>query len=112
MASAMTPPRSRCRSGARRRQCEEQIIDAMIELRWRHSRVFKARVTIIAHELVEVESLAIADDEAATMLPPNPSARHKRILARLYTLISKTANQAGGALAAQATKQRKNRSQW
>jgi hypothetical protein len=49
-------------------------------------------------ELVGVEALAIAADEAATMLPAIPSARHKRILARLYTLVSETANQAGCAL--------------
>jgi hypothetical protein len=49
-------------------------------------------------ELVEVEALAIAADEAVTMLPPNPSAKHKQILARLFTLVSKTADQAGEAL--------------
>ena len=49
-------------------------------------------------ELVEVEALAIAADEAATMLPPNPSAKHKRILARLFTLVSKTADQASEVL--------------
>jgi hypothetical protein len=49
-------------------------------------------------ELIEVEALAIAADEAATMLPPNPSAKHKRILARLYRLVNKTAGQAGEAL--------------
>ena len=49
-------------------------------------------------ELVEVEALAIAADEAVTMLPPNPSAKHKRILARLFTLVSKTAAQASQVL--------------
>ena len=49
-------------------------------------------------ELVEVEALAIAADEAVTMLPPNPSGKHKRILARLFTLVSKTADQASEAL--------------
>jgi hypothetical protein len=49
-------------------------------------------------ELVEVEALAIAADEAATMLPPTPSTKHRRILARLYTLVSQTANRAGWAL--------------
>jgi len=49
-------------------------------------------------DLVEVEALAIAADEAATMLPPNPSAKHKRILDRLYTLVSQTAHQASEAL--------------
>jgi len=49
-------------------------------------------------ELVEVEALAIAADEAATMLPPNPSVKHKRILDRLITLVSKTAGQASAAL--------------
>lgn len=32
------------------------------------------------------------------MLPPNPSTKHKRILARRFTLVSKTADQAGEAL--------------
>ena len=49
-------------------------------------------------ELVEVEALAIAADEAATMLPPKPSVKHKRILDRLITLVSKTAGQASEAL--------------
>ena len=49
-------------------------------------------------ELVEVEDLAIAADEAATMLPAPPSAKHKRPLARRYTLVSQTANRAGWAL--------------
>jgi hypothetical protein len=49
-------------------------------------------------ELVEVEALAIAADEAVTMLPPTPSAKQKRILARLCTLVSKTATQASEAL--------------
>src|SRR5262245_63279366 len=49
-------------------------------------------------ELVEVEALAIAADEAVTMLPPKPSAKDKRILARLYTLVTKTADQATEAL--------------
>jgi len=49
-------------------------------------------------ELVEVEALAIAADEAVTMLPPAPTAKHKRILARLFTLVTKTADQATEAL--------------
>jgi len=49
-------------------------------------------------ELVEVEALAIAADEAATMLPPNSSVKQKRILARLIMLVSKTASQASEAL--------------
>ena len=49
-------------------------------------------------ELVEVEALAIAADEAATMLPPTPSVKHKRTLDRLITLVSKTAHQASEAL--------------
>jgi hypothetical protein len=48
--------------------------------------------------LVEVEALAIAADEAATMLPPKPSVKHKRILDRLITLVGTTADQAGEAL--------------
>ena len=48
--------------------------------------------------LGEVKAFAIAADEAATMLPATSSAKHKRILARLYTLVSQTANRAGWAL--------------
>jgi|KBSSwiStaDraftv2_1062776.scaffolds.fasta_scaffold2317260_1 hypothetical protein len=49
-------------------------------------------------ELVEVEALAIAADEAVTMLPPTPRGKDKRTLARLYTLVTKTADQASQAL--------------
>jgi hypothetical protein len=49
-------------------------------------------------DLVEVEALAVTADEAATMLPPTPSAKRKRILARLTTLVSKTCSKACAAL--------------
>ncbi len=32
------------------------------------------------------------------MLPPGPSGRHKRTLARLYTLVGRTAGQANAVL--------------
>lgn len=49
--------------------------------------------------LVVAEVLAVTADEAATMLPPNPSsAAHRRTLARLYTLVHQTLNQVGEAL--------------
>jgi hypothetical protein len=49
-------------------------------------------------DLVEVEALAITADEAVTMLPPSPSGKYKRTLARLYTLVGKTAGRASAAL--------------
>jgi hypothetical protein len=55
-------------------------------------------IELLYSDLVEVEALAVTADEAATMLPPIPSAQHKRILARLSTLVSKTASQACAAL--------------
>ena len=49
--------------------------------------------------LVAAESLAVTADEAATMLPPNPSsAEHRRTLARLHTLVHQTSDQVGEAL--------------
>jgi hypothetical protein len=55
-------------------------------------------IELLYSDLVEVEALAVTADEAATMLPPTPSAKHNRILARLSTLVSKTASQACAAL--------------
>lgn len=49
-------------------------------------------------DLVEVEALAITADECVTMLPPVPSGRYRRTLARLYTLVGKTAGRANVAL--------------
>jgi hypothetical protein len=49
-------------------------------------------------ELVEVEALARAAGEAVTELPSASSARLRRIFARLYTLVTKTAIQASAAL--------------
>ena len=57
-----------------------------------------SQIERLYRELVEVEALAIAADEAVTMLPPYPSGKHKRILARLFTLVTKTADQASQAL--------------
>jgi hypothetical protein len=49
-------------------------------------------------DLVEVEALAITADECVTMLPPFPLGKHKRTLARLYTLVGKTAGRASATL--------------
>ena len=49
-------------------------------------------------DLVEVEALAITADEAVTQLPVRPRGKHKRTLARLYTLVGKTSGRAQGAL--------------
>ena len=49
-------------------------------------------------ELVEVEALAITADEAVTQLPPRPSGKYGRTMARLYTLVGKTAGRASAAL--------------
>lgn len=48
--------------------------------------------------LVVVEALAVTADEAATMLPPVPTASHRRNLARLYTLVHQTSDQVREAL--------------
>jgi len=50
-------------------------------------------------DLVEVEALAITADEAVAMLPPRPSGKYGRTMARLYTLVGKTAGRASAALA-------------
>ena len=48
--------------------------------------------------MVEVEALAITADEAVTQLPPKPSGKYGRTMARLYTLVGKTAGMASVAL--------------
>lgn len=57
-----------------------------------------AAIEILHNELVEVEALAVAAGEAATMLATNPPAEQRRIFVRIYTLVRKTARQAGEAL--------------
>ena len=49
-------------------------------------------------DLVEVEALAVATDEAVTQLPSRPRGKYGRTLARLYTLVGKTSGRAQGAL--------------
>jgi hypothetical protein len=48
-------------------------------------------------ELVEVEALAHAAGEAVTLLP-SASGKHRRTFSRLYTLVSRTADEANAAL--------------
>jgi hypothetical protein len=48
--------------------------------------------------LVELEALAVTADEAVTMLPAGPTGRYKRTLARLYSLVGRTAGQANATL--------------
>jgi hypothetical protein len=50
-------------------------------------------------ELVEIEAFAHAAGEAVTLLPSTSSARQRRVFARLYTLVTRTANEASAALA-------------
>ena len=49
------------------------------------------RIRCIYDALVELEALAITADEAVTMLPAGPTGRYKRTLARLYSLVGRTA---------------------
>lgn len=49
-------------------------------------------------ELVEVEALAYAAGEAVTLLPSVSSAKVRRRFARLYSLVTKTADQATATL--------------
>jgi len=49
-------------------------------------------------ELVEVEALAHAAGEAVTLLPSASSAKVRRRFARLYSLVTKTADQATATL--------------
>jgi hypothetical protein len=53
-----------------------------------------AAIEILHNELVEVEALAVA----AMMLATSPPATQRRSFVRIYTLIRKTARQAGEAL--------------
>jgi hypothetical protein len=55
-------------------------------------------IRILYDDLVEVEALAVTADEAVTMLPPNPTGKHKRTLDRLFTLVGKTSSRAFAAL--------------
>ena len=55
-------------------------------------------IEILHNELVEIEALAVAAGEAATMLATNPPGKQRRIFVRIYTLVRKTARQAGEAL--------------
>ena len=55
-------------------------------------------ISLLYDDLVEVEALAITSDEAVTQLPVTPTGKHKRTLARLYTLVAKTSGRAQGAL--------------
>src|SRR5882672_1360622 len=55
-------------------------------------------ISLVYEDLVEVKTLAVTADEAVTQLPPIPRGRHKRTLARLYTLVGKTSGRAQGAL--------------
>ena len=50
-------------------------------------------------ELVEVEALAQAAGEAVTQLPSTSSRATRRSFARLYALVTRTANEATTALA-------------
>jgi hypothetical protein len=49
-------------------------------------------------ELVEIEAFAHAAGEAVTLLPSTSSAKLRRVFARLYTLVTRTANEASAAL--------------
>jgi hypothetical protein len=55
-------------------------------------------IRLLYDDLVEVEALAITADEAVTSLPPSPKGKHKRTLARLFTLVGKTSSRACAAL--------------
>jgi hypothetical protein len=55
-------------------------------------------ISLLYEELVEVEALAITADEAVTQLPPRPSGKYGRTMARLYTLVGKTSGRATAAL--------------
>jgi hypothetical protein len=53
---------------------------------------------LLYSELVEVEALAHAAGEAVARLPSTSSAKLRRIFARLYALVGRTAEQADAAL--------------
>jgi hypothetical protein len=59
---------------------------------------FDIALRLLHEDVLHIEALAITADEAAIMLPPRPPAEHKRILARLISLVSQTAGQATAAL--------------
>ena len=50
------------------------------------------------NELVDVEALAHAAGEAVTLLPSASSPKMRRSFARLYALVTRTANEATAAL--------------
>jgi hypothetical protein len=56
------------------------------------------RIGRVYEALVELEALAITADEAVTSLPSTPTGRHRRTLARLFSLVGSTASQATAAL--------------
>jgi hypothetical protein len=56
------------------------------------------RIRRIYDALVEMEALAITADEAVTNLPVTPTGRNKRTIARLYSLVGRTAGQASAVL--------------
>jgi hypothetical protein len=58
----------------------------------------RLRIRRIYDALVELEALAIGADEAVTNLPVSTTGRHKRTIARLYSLVSSTATQASAVL--------------
>jgi len=55
-------------------------------------------IALLYEDLVEVKALAITADECVTSLPPRPSGKYGRTMARLYTLVGKTAGRASAAL--------------
>jgi hypothetical protein len=56
------------------------------------------RIRRIYDALVELEALAIGADEAVTNLPVTPTGRHKRTIARLYSLVGQTSGRATAVL--------------
>jgi hypothetical protein len=55
-------------------------------------------ISLLYDDLVEVEAIAVTADECVTSLPPSPTGKHRRTLARLFTLVAKTSGRAQGAL--------------
>jgi hypothetical protein len=58
----------------------------------------RLRIRRIYDALVELEAIAIGADEAVTNLPVTPTGRHKRTIARLYSLVGRAAGRASEAL--------------
>jgi hypothetical protein len=58
----------------------------------------RLRIRRIYDALVELEALAIGADEAVTNLPVTPTGRHKRTIARLYSLVGQTSGRATAVL--------------